>query len=572
LRLDERLSYWRLAVVASAVVLGWLVFWMRVIPSGWIGLPVVVFVAIAVWHDRIIRERDAAARAVAFYKRGIARIEDRWAGGGEQGLRFLDEDHLYAQDLDLFGPASLFELLSVARTHAGEDRLARWLKTPSSLSDLRLRHETIDELRGRLDFREALALTGAEVSSIDTSALSSWAIRQAIWTARWPRAVAVFLAVVTVGAGTWWSLGGSIGPLLVVAVIEFLFARAFSANVGRVVHGVDRPSAALDVLAQALLLIEREPVRSSRLTVLRATLESRHVPASTAIKRLHRLSEFHDWQHNMVFGLFAPFLLWSTQIAFAIEAWRREFGVQVPVWIDTLGEYEALNSLAAYAYEHPSDPFPIFIDEGPGKFDGVGLGHPLVPAAQMVLNDVHLVDVRLLVVSGSNMSGKSTLLRTVGVNAVLALAGAPVRAERLAMTSLKVGATLRIQDSLQAGRSRFFAEISRVRRIVDLANGPGSLLFLLDELLQGTNSHDRAIGAAAVLRTLVGRGAIGLITTHDLALTAMADDFDGTAANVHFEDRFDEGQLAFDYRLRPGPVTRSHALALMRSVGLEVAE
>jgi hypothetical protein len=426
LRLDERLSYSRLAVVASAVVLGWLAFWMRVIPSSWIGLPVVVFIAMAVWHDRVIRQRDAAARAVAFYKRGLARIEDRWVGGGEQGLRFLDEDHLYAQDLDLFGPASLFELLSVARTHAGEDRLARWLKTPSSLSDLRLRHETIDEVRGRLDFREALALAGAEVRSIDTSGLSSWAIRPAIWTARWPRAVALFLAAVTVGAGTWWSLGGPIEPFVVVAVIEFLFARAFSANVGHVMHGVDRPSAALDVLGQALLLIEREPVRSSRLTVLRATLESRHVPASTAIKRLHRLSEFHDWQHNMIFGLFAPFLLWSTQIAFAIEAWRREVGVQVPVWIDTLGEYEALNSLATYAYEHPSDPFPIFVDEGPGTFDGVGLGHPLVPATQMVSNDVRLADVRLLVVSGSNMSGQSTLLRTVGVNAVLALAGAPV--------------------------------------------------------------------------------------------------------------------------------------------------
>jgi DNA mismatch repair ATPase MutS len=189
----------------------------------------------------------------------------------------------------------------------------------------------------------------------------------------------------------------------------------------------------------------------------------------------------------------------------------------------------------------------------------------------MVPNDVLLTDVRLLIVSGSNMSGKSTLLRTVGINVVLALAGAPVRAERLALTRLTPGATLRIQDSLQAGRSRFFAEISRVRRIVDLADGT-NLLFLLDELLQGTNSHDRAIGAAAVLRTLVARGAIGLITTHDLALTSMADQFEGRALNAHFEDHFDRGELAFDYRIRPGPVTRSNALELMRTVGLDVEE
>jgi DNA mismatch repair ATPase MutS len=367
-------------------------------------------------------------------------------------------------------------------------------------------------------------------------------------------------------------MGGSIGPFVAVAILEAIFAQSFGRKIHQIVHSVDRPSGELDVLMQALLLVEREPVSSRRLSALRGTLESHNVPASRAIKRLHRFSEMHEWQHNLLFGMVAPFLLWSTQIALAIEAWRREFGSHVPEWIQTLGEYEALDSLAAYAYEHPADPFPAFVDEGPGTFEGIGLGHPLVPAAQMVSNDVQLADIRLLIVSGSNMSGKSTLLRTVGINVVLALAGAPVRAKRVALTRLNVGATLRIQDSLQAGRSRFFAEISRVRRIVDLAKGPTPLVFLLDELLQGTNSHDRAIGAAAVVRTLVGHGAIGLITTHDLALTSMADHFEGRAVNVHFEDHFEHGELAFDYRMRPGPVTRSNALALMRTVGLDVDE
>ncbi|HEY7444887.1 MAG TPA: hypothetical protein VH701_20820 [Vicinamibacterales bacterium] len=572
LRLDERLSYARLVVVATFVVIGWLAFWMRAISPGWIGLPVVAFIALAVWHDRVIRARDAAARAIAFYERGIARIEDRWAGGGDPGLRFRDEEHLYAQDLDLFGPASLFELLSIARTHAGGDQLAAWLKAPSELSELRLRQEAIEELRGRLDLREAIALAGNEIRSIDTESLSSWATRPALLRATWARVVAPVLALGAVWSGIWWMMEGPIGPFLIAAGVEAVFARSFGRKIRQVVHSVDRPSGELDVLVQALLLIEREPVSARRLTSLRATLESEQVSASAAIKRLHRLSEMHDWQHNLVFGIVAPFLLWSTQIALAIEAWRRQFGSDVPKWIQTLGEYEALGSLAAYAYEHPADPFPAFIDDGPGTFAGIALGHPLVPALQMVRNDVTLGDVRLFVVSGSNMSGKSTLLRTVGINIVLALAGAPVRAERLALTSLNLGATLRIQDSLQAGRSRFFAEISRVRQIVDLARSPRALLFLLDELLQGTNSHDRAIGAAAVLRTLVERGAIGLITTHDLALTAMVDDFQGRATNVHFEDHFDRGELVFDYRMRPGPVTRSNALALMRTVGLEVNE
>jgi DNA mismatch repair ATPase MutS len=219
-------------------------------------------------------------------------------------------------------------------------------------------------------------------------------------------------------------------------------------------------------------------------------------------------------------------------------------------------------------------------------FDGVGLGHPLIPAARMVRNDVSLAvrgpersvppgrvsAPQLLVVSGSNMSGKSTLLRTVGVNAVLAFAGAPVRAGRLRVSPLRVGATLRIQDSLQEGRSRFYAEITRIREVADLAEGSVPVLFLLDELLHGTNSHDRAVGAAGILRALLDRGAIGLITTHDLALTNVADTLGSRASNVHFDDRFEAGEIAFDYVMKPGPVTRSNAIALMRAVGLDVQE
>src|SRR6185503_4105554 len=239
-------------------------------------------------------------------------------------------------------------------------------------------------------------------------------------------------------------------------------------------------------------------------------------------------------------------------------------------WLRTVGEFEALSSLSAYRFEHPDDVWPDII-EGTAAFDGAAIGHPLLPAAKMVRNDVYLNgNTRLLVISGSNMSGKSTLLRTVGINGVLALAGAPVRATRLLMTPLAIGATLRIQDSLQEGRSRFYAEITRIRELADLARGHEPLLFLLDEIFHGTNSHDRLVGATGVLRSLLDRGAIGLITTHDLALTAIADSLSTRAANMHFEDRFEGGEIVFDFRMKPGPVTRSNALALMRSVGLDI--
>jgi DNA mismatch repair ATPase MutS len=238
-------------------------------------------------------------------------------------------------------------------------------------------------------------------------------------------------------------------------------------------------------------------------------------------------------------------------------------------WLAAMGELEALSDLAGYAYEHPDDPFPEVVDEGP-RFDGEGLGHPLLPVERSVRNDLRLGDVRLMIVSGSNMSGKSTLLRTVGVNAVLALAGAPVRATRLRLSPLAVGACMRVQDSLQEGLSHFYAEIKRLRQLVDLGGGPLPLLFLLDEVLHGTNSHDRRIGAAALIRGLVDAGGVGLVTTHDLALAQIAEELGPRAANVHFEDHLEGEKIVFDYRLRPGVVRKSNALALMRAVGLQV--
>jgi DNA mismatch repair ATPase MutS len=238
--------------------------------------------------------------------------------------------------------------------------------------------------------------------------------------------------------------------------------------------------------------------------------------------------------------------------------------------LDVVGEFEALCALSSYAYENPSDPFAEIVT-GETCFHGEGLGHPLIPEAVCVRNDVSLGgDLRLLMISGSNMSGKSTLLRTVGINTVLALAGAPVRAKQLRLSSLVVGATLRVQDSLQAGRSRFYAEITRVRQLIDLARGQPPLLFLLDELFQGTNSHDRRIGAQAVLAGLIELGAIGLVTTHDLALTQIADHLGSRAGNVHFQDQLQDGTMMFDYRMHSGIVSHSNALALMRAVGINV--
>jgi DNA mismatch repair ATPase MutS len=316
--------------------------------------------------------------------------------------------------------------------------------------------------------------------------------------------------------------------------------------------------------------LEKERFDAPQLVALRKALETHGAPAWREIARLQRLVGWADARRNQLFAPLAAMLLWGTQFSLAIELWRQRCGLRLAVWLETVGEIEALAALGSHAFENPDDPFPELVEGGP-LFEGEGLGHPLLPSERCVRNDARLAaESAVLVVSGSNMSGKSTFLRSVGVNAVLALAGAPVRARRLRLSRLSLGASIRVNDSLQEGESRFYAEIKRLSQIVGLARDGAELLFLLDEVLHGTNSHDRQIGAAAVVRGLVELGAIGLVTTHDLALARIADELAPRAANVHFEDHLEGGRIAFDYQLRPGVVTRSNALALMREVGLDV--
>lgn len=569
-RLDARIAYVRLATVGLTIVIAVLSFKLALLSRWWLPGPVLMFLLAAIWHDRVLRAKRAAAKACLFYAHRIARVEDRWIGTGSQGQRFVDEHHPYANDLDLFGSGSLFELLSLARTHVGESTLATWLKAPAPVAAVRLRQQAVSELRDQLDFREAMATAGSDVGELDTVALGTWMARTPAEIGQPARLAAVVLALAIVGTVWWWAVGGPVVPMLVVLVIKATFTKVFRSRVSAVIDAVEEPIRQLDILSDALTQIEQLRPESPGLAALRRELVHGGILPSRAITRLHRLADLLDWQRNAFFAPIGATLSWSMHIAAAIARWRRDFGADVPAWLSILGEYEALNSIAAYAYEHPGDPFPDFLeDAAAATFDGSGLGHPLVPAAHMVRNDVRLApDVRLLIVSGSNMSGKSTLLRTVGINVVMAMTGAPVRAAKLSLTPLAVGATLHIQDSLQAGRSRFFTEITRVRQIADFAGREPQLLFLLDELFQGTNSHDRKVGATGVLRNLVGHGAIGLITTHDMALISMADDLEGRATNVHFQDEFRGDEMVFDYKMRPGPVAHSNALALMRAVGL----
>lgn len=499
-------------------------------------------------------------------------MEDRWAGSGTWGLNFLDLDHPYAADLDLFGEGSLFELLCAARTKAGEEALATWLLAPASPEVIAARHEAVKELRPRLDLREDLELLGVDVrDGIDPAALIEWGRESRVFPGRLPRFIAMGLALLGASALLGWAFFGTgLLPFLVVLLVDWGFAWSLSKRVKRVLKSVENRGRDLTLLAGLLERLEREPAESPLLGSLKRALETEGRPASREIKRLANLLHLVDSRDNQFFAPFAAVMLWGTQLAMAIDAWRAAAGPAIEGWLAAVGDFEALCSLAAYSAENPVDVFPEIVTDQT-LYEVEGLGHPLIPRADCVTNDVALGgEVLALVVSGSNMSGKSTLLRSIGVSIVMALAGAPTRTMRLRLSPLTVGATLRVQDSLQAGKSRFYAEITRVRQLVDISRGSPPLFFLLDELFNGTNSGDRQVGAEAVIRGLLERGSIGLVTTHDLALAEIVAGLGPKTRNVHFEDHFENGEMRFDYQMRPGVVQRSNALALMRAVGLEV--
>jgi hypothetical protein len=570
-KLHERIGNGRVALGALTLLLAWGAFYERAFAPLWLLIPVAAFTALVLYQLSVRSRRVSAERAATYYRHGIARIEDRWIGQGQTGERFEGTAHIYAADLDLFGRGSLFELLSVARTRMGEDTLARWLLTPAPLATILERQAAVTDLRERLDLREDMAVLGEDDQvGVHPEALLAWAETPNELPGGLLLAVAFIfplLAIATVGL---WSIKGLASPFIIIVLIEAAIAYAVKRPLAKAIYATESAFRDLKLFAGLLIRIERDTFNAPALRDLVRRLSSHTLSASETIARLARVIDFAAARNNPLLRFVDTPLMYSLHVALAAERWRRDHGKAIREWVDVLGEFEALSCLACYGYEHPQDPFPELV-EGPAALVARELGHPLLAAAKCIRNSVSIEgETRVLLVSGSNMSGKSTLLRTVGINTVLAMAGAPVRAQSLRLTPLQVGASIRVNDSLQEGSSRFYAEITRLREIYGLLAGERPLLFLLDELLQGTNSKDRLTGAEGVVRAFVTAGAIGLVSTHDLALTHIGDLPPGALRNVHFQDELVDGRMRFDFKLRDGVVTKSNGIELMRAIGLKV--
>lgn len=568
------------------------------------GLGFVAFFGLVVHHARIIETEEHKRRWTRVNEHGRARCSDGWRKLEVTGEELRPDRHPYADDLDLFGKGSLFQRISVAHTRYGQRTLAEWLLHRAPVDELRARQDAVRALAPELEFRQAFEAEGLAIverrgrqpgsvaigESPDPEPLLRWAesppeilSRPLLVAASWvlpPLTLAGVVANLAFGQPMWiWGI-----CLAVQIAVLTLASRATSATFAAVssTEGAFlRYGAMLELVEGLRVSSPWVRARQERLRASDGSPSAAPAPLpSASMRQFRRRVGWFDLRHNgMAHPFINAFLLWDLHCTIALERWKEHSGRHARSWFAVLGEMEAISSLAGLAYDEPSFCLPEFL-EAPAQdsaesptlaFEAKGLGHPLLVASRRVTNDVPpLARGHALLVTGSNMSGKSTFLRSVGTACVLAFAGGPVCARSLRLTPCHIGTSIRVSDSLASGVSHFYAEIEKLKAVVDATEKDAPVLFLLDEILHGTNSRERQVGARWVLAELLERGAFGVVTTHDMELCQLTPRLMDRVRQAHFRESVANDEMTFDYQLREGPVRAGNALRLMQLVGLDV--
>jgi len=520
--------------------------------------------------------RDRMARLVSLYDRALERVTGKHPQSGRAGDEFRDSSHIYDRDLNLLGPDSLFGLLATTRTGPGERSLAHYLLQPATHQETLLRQQAVKELLPQNELREKIALLGTtSFQQIAASFFDNWlddtppSIHRALRPAL-ALTAAVNIALLLIGflhLISWSNIFPNLALMLCIQGILCLFVRP---RLMPLLSSSARLQQNVRLIADGLILLQSTTLHSAKLNNLQR-LSLQPVKAVTLLKQLYGYLTIVEQRNKEWYYIPSLFLAAGTQAAISIAVWKRQYCDAMRSWLDAWAEFEALNALATYSFEHPAGdghnawPQLLPLDDAP-LYEAFGLGHPLL--ANPVTNNISLgPNCRFYLISGSNMSGKSTLLRSIGINAVLAYAGTTVPAQSLRLTPLALGASLSLIDSLAEGRSKFLAEVERLMAILN-ASAAAPMLFLVDEIFSGTNSEDRRTAARKVLERLLANQAIGALSTHDLALTQLATPAN-TGCNVHMASPHPEDPLAFDYTLKPGVNTASSARAILHLIGID---
>jgi len=575
LKKKSTLGWLRFASVIAIIVCAYFLFpygWLYVLVPGLILLIIFTRLVFAdlknkasIEHNRhliTINENEIKALEHSYYQ---------FADGSE----FMPKEHFYANDLDIFGHASLYQYINRTSSEMGSSTLADWLLYPSAISPILERQAAIKELSEKNEWRQELQAHGAakKIQLATQHRLQSWFdeeyrfINNKYWTVLRYLLPVIILTVIALNIFDVVSDPLRNYFLLASALIAFNISK----RVTPLHQQVSKMADELDVLSESIQLVERTAFKSPLLQELQSRFLQQNNSASAKLKQLKKILDRLDLRFNFVVFIPLDILLqWDLQQVIALEKWKQQNHKNVIEWFNALGCFEAVNSLSTISFNHPEWVFPVFTAEH-FFMEGKDIGHPLINPGKRVNNPVKIDNNgELMLVTGSNMAGKSTYLRSIGINTILAMAGVPVCGKYFCLSPVQIISSMRIADNLEESTSTFYAELKKLKTVIDKVNNNEKVFILLDEILRGTNSLDRHTGSAALIKQLIKHNAAGIIATHDVGLAKMKEDYPSNILNYHFDVQVSNDELYFDYRLKEGICTSLNASILMKKIGIEL--
>ena len=576
----NRISLLRVLLFCMAVA-GVIYFWNEgwALMAGTLVLTLLPFLMLIRYHNRLFWRKEYLEKERETSLQELAALDNDFSALDE-GREYIDASHLYTYDLDVFGAHSLFQCLNRTCTPIGKDVLADWLNHHLEDREKILhRQETVRELAAKGAFRRHFRILGLmnKGEAADKAELLDWAKSPLLFRChagyRWLPVIVTLLNLGCLGGVLTGFVTGSQWGILWFAIVLFSFL--FTHKISKVQALYGKKLQILGTYARLLKAIDEEPFESAVLKKVKEKIGSDHRQATQAIQKLVKLMNELDQRNNyLMYTVLNGCFFWEIWQIMRIEAWKEAHAAELPQWLEAIGEIDALNSLGTFAYNHQEDYcYPVIDTSAPFKLCGKRLGHPLMPRGQCVTNDIYMNGrPAFIIITGANMAGKSTYLRTIGVNYLLACIGCPVYAAQMELYPAKLITSLRTSDSLNDNESYFFAELKRLKLIIDKLKAGEQLFIILDEILKGTNSMDKQKGSFALIKQFMNLQANGIIATHDLLLGTLRDLFPQHIANYCFEADITGDELTFSYQLRSGVAQNMNACFLMKKMGIAVAE
>ena len=500
-------------------------------------------------------------------------LETRHSKLYNNGVEYDIPNHPYSSDLDIYGEHSIYQLINRCVSRSGNDTLAKYLASPANNDTISQRQIAIQELSSKIDWRQNIIQYGLQkkLKTDDPDYVSEWGKTPSPFHGKKKLLYTINTLTVLGVFATFYAIIASYIPLLILLFINILIQYFNNKKAGMVYHGTSKRADMLKIYAKIIEEFESQDWQSEKLKEIKQQLASHNIRSYKKIKKLSKLIELLDQRYNLVVQiLFNTIFFYELHLLFRIDKWKTKYGTEIENWFNCIGEIEALSSFANLSFNHPDWAFADVTDKH-FELQMLDAGHPMIDEKKRVGNDYKMDGPGMVhIITGSNMAGKSTFLRTIGVNVVLALSGAPVCTKEMLVSNVEVNTSMRIKDSIEENESSFYAELKRIQQVLEKVTKKENTLLLLDEILRGTNSKDKHTGSAALIKQLVKYNAVGLVATHDLELSILENELPGQVKNRFFDIKIDGEQLYFDYKVQNGVCKTFNAPILMKKMGIEM--